>query len=441
MCYRHSSSTRRALGVAAGMTLSLAVAGSALAERPDDRDGDNDPLVFQFSTFGDTRGTTAAPSLTAAPGNPLFAQDRIWAMNTKAFTRILRSVHAQKSSMVFVNGDLVLGYGDAGVPRASNAATGLTVADITRSDIMTFYRQYGFWRGLAADLMETGTYVVPVAGNHEIQWSQPGVGKHAVVENENAWRANMGDLILDQSRLGTLFPDWTAAGAHFSQYAVDASTPAAAAIINNARFANVAFTDRVTTDQSGLTYSFDFRGSHYAVINTDATGWDSHAPVAWLAQDFAAAQARGVQHIFVFGHKPAFTYDYSINMPAGTAPIAAAGMDSVNDNALYGLPTATYTRDLFWSLIEQYGATYFCGHEHTYHATQPASADGNNAWQILVGSGGSPFDPPAADTLATDRSYSWATVSVHQSGAVHLTAYAFGPDFGPTAAIQHIRLH
>jgi hypothetical protein len=51
-----------------------------------------------------------------------------------------------------------------------------------------------------------------VPGNHETQCNKPAVstlcsqsGKHAEAENEDAWRANMGDLILDDARFENLF--------------------------------------------------------------------------------------------------------------------------------------------------------------------------------------------------------------------------------------------
>ena len=66
----------------------------------------------------------------------------------------------------------------------------------------THHKQYAFWRGMVADLMETGTYVVPVPGNHEVQCKR--CSKTAQVQNENAWRDNMGDLILDPTRFNAL---------------------------------------------------------------------------------------------------------------------------------------------------------------------------------------------------------------------------------------------
>lgn len=102
-----------------------------------------------------------------------------------------------------------MGYGKASsvVTRTSNgtnegAVTSPAVNDIVISDLMQFYQQYGFWCGMVANIMENGVYVVPVPGNDETQCKR--CGKAAQIENENAWRDNMADLILDQSRFNSL---------------------------------------------------------------------------------------------------------------------------------------------------------------------------------------------------------------------------------------------
>jgi len=168
------------------------------------------------------------------------------------------------------------------------------------------------------------------------------------------------------------------------------------------------------------------------VINTDPVGKDAHAPVNWLASDLKAAQARGLKHSFVFGHKPAYTYYFGATTN-GFLPATPSGLD--NDVA---------SRDLFWNVIEQYGATYFCGHEHIFNMMQPTAATGGKAWQVLVGSGGSPFDASPTDvtfTPATDRTYAWATVKILRSGKVKITAYGFDDQFGPTRVLQTVTLH
>jgi hypothetical protein len=188
---------------------------------------------------------------------------------------------------------------------------------------------------------------------------------------------------------------------------------------------------------------------HFAVINTDPAGADATAPADWLASDFAAAKTRGAAKYFVFGHKAAFTYDYAavtggnVNPPLSNNP-GPGGLDA-NFNA-QNVPTY---RNTFWSIITQYGATYFSGHEHTVNVAQypdPTGTYQGSPYQVIVGSGGSPFDDKLVGTCSTtnppgcvepkltnpyDRYYAWATVSVHASGRVSLQVSGFNDQFGP----------
>jgi hypothetical protein len=390
---------RRSLATALLLT-GLALQTSAVLADQDDHDDDaRDPVVLSFSTVGDSRQDPVNPDATTLP---VSGQDAKWLQNTKAWSRIIRSVENQRSDFLFFNGDMIMGYGNAVAP------TDATVPGVLKSDLMAFYKQYGFWRGMVADLMETGTYVVPVPGNHEVQCKKcgPGGSKAAQEVNENAWRDNMGDLILDTSRLSTMFPDWASA----SYYDAD-------------NHPQVGGLDPVGTEQNQLSYSFDFRGTHFVVMNTDAVGYDGHAPVNWLADDLAAAKARGAEHFFVFGHKPAYSYHYE-----GSDPKASGfDADPVNQKA-------------FWDLMEQDGGTYFCGHEHIFNMTQPRAGTGGKAWQVLVGSGGSPFESSVATSVPSDRMYAWATVKVRQSGKVEIRAYGFDDQYGPTKLIQKAKL-
>lgn len=352
----------------------------------------HDPVVLRFSTVGDSRQDPATFDPTTAP---LSGQDQIWLQNSKAWSRIMRAIEAEKSSLLFFNGDMIMGYGLAGPTHSTS------VADVVNSDLMAFYRQYAFWRGMVAPMMEAGTYVVPVAGNHEVQ--SKALGKKAQVENENAWRANMGDLIIDAARFKAVV-----------------GTEATNINVQN----NGAY-DGLATDQSQLSYSFDVGDSHFAVVNTDPVGKDNVAPAVWLASDLGAAAARNTRHFFVFGHKPAFTYYFGTNTPPNPG---ISGLDKI--------PTS---RDAFWAVIEQYHATYFCGHEHIFNMMQPKG----HAWQVIVGSGGSPFDAKVGETTlnpATDRAYAWATVSIRRSGKVELTAYGFDDAYGPTRVLKRVRL-
>jgi hypothetical protein len=373
--------------------LSLLVVSLPWAALAHDGDQDHrDPVVLTFSTVGDSRQDPATFDPTTGP---LSGQDKIWLQNSKAWSRIMRSVESQKSKLLFFNGDMIMGYGLAG-PTPSNS-----VADVVGSDLMAFYRQYGFWRGMVAPLMEAGTYVVPVAGNHEVQ-SKP-LGKTAQVENENAWRANMGDLIIDTARFKAIV-------------GTDAT---------NVNVQNNAAYDGLSTDQRQLSYSFDVGDSHFAVVNTDPVGKDNVAPSSWLAADLGSAAGRGAKHFFVFGHKPAYTYYFGTNTPPNPG--------------ISGLDKIPASRDAFWNVIEQYGATYFCGHEHEFNMAQPKGA----AWQVLVGSGGSPWDAKVGEVTlnpASDRSYAWATVDIRRSGKVDITAYGFSDSYGPTRVLKRVTL-
>ncbi len=375
-------------------------------DKDKDKDKDHDDVILQFSTVGDSRQDPATPDPTSLP---LSGQDSIWLQSTKAWSRIIDSVNQQESHLLFFNGDMIMGYGNAIAPADNSIAT------VVDSDLMKFYRQYAFWRGMVAGLMEKGTYVVPVTGNHEVQ-SKP-LGKKAQRANEDAWRANMSDLILDDQRFLNLFGKLPANESVGDNRAVapGGDGPAGATL---------------TTDQSKLSYSFDFHGSHFAIINTDPVGNDSHAPVNWLAGDLQAAKNRGIQRSFVFGHKPAFTYYYGSVVP--TLP------DLPLPGKPAGLDADTAARDAFWDVIEQYGATYFCGHEHIFNMMQPRG----HAWQILVGSGGSPFEavPTDATLSPTDRYYAWATVKIYKNGKVKISAYGFNDQFGTTRTLQSVTL-
>ena len=394
--------------------ISLAIATGVLVASPAFADKErsldinaNEDVVLSFATVGDSRQDPT----TQDPSSPLTAQDAIWLQSTRPFSRILRTIQAQKPNMLFFNGDMIMGYGNADQPQD------LTLDGILKSDVVKTTKQYAFWRGMVANLMETGTYVVPVPGNHEVQCSDkvsvacPKKGKNAVLANENAWRANMGDLIVDAGRFQSIV------GIPASNFSVT-NVPGAA--------------DHVSTDQRQLSFSFDVGDSHFTVINTDPVGYDSHAPVNWIATDLASAKARGARHFFLFGHKPASTYAYG-NPPSTGA--AGFDVDPANQSA-------------FIDLLDAYGATYFCGHEHTMHASHPVKvSDGSvsPSWQILVGSGGSPFDPKQGTPglVPTDRYYGWANVKVLRNGKVQIDMFGFDgntADYGQTQLVQRIVL-
>jgi hypothetical protein len=408
--------------------LGIALLGSiSIAQARDHRseeDHDDDDVVLSFATVGDSRQDPIAldPSQVAHGG--LTGQDKTWLQNTKAWSRIMRSIQDQKAKLLFFNGDMVMGYGNGtalndyktinvnGVWKPTALPYGVT------TDTTDFYAQYAFWRGMVANLMETGTYVVPVPGNHETQCKS--CGKKATADNENIWRDNMSDLILDTTRFASILgaaPDYYDPLNHPQVGELLASTET-----------NKAY----TTNQSELSYSFDFKGCHFAVVNTDATGVDGRAPAVWLAADMAAARDRGTKHFFIFGHKPAYTYKFTD--PATGLPITKlSGLDA----------SSAANQKEFWDIVEKYQATYFSGHMHTFNMQQPRLNDSTKpgtAWQVLVGSGGSPFESAVATNNPNDRKYAWANVRVYESGKVRIEAWGFDENYGPTTLLQSITL-
>jgi len=308
---------------------------------------------------------------------------------TRVLSRMTREMAQTRPQALVFNGDMVMGY---------------------THDAAQLDRQYAYWRGMVAGLMEQGTYVLPVPGNHEVQMPTKQADGSSVKKAqpwlEQAWRANMGDLIMDP-------PRWRETTGLELQGFDPANAPAVGQ-------------DGITTPQQQLSYSLDAGTVHLAVINTDPVGFDSSAPVEWLARDLAAAKARGARRFFVFGHKMAYVYDFS------------AKLQEKED----GLNERPGVRDAFWQLIEQYGATYFCGHQHIYHASQPRLAQGGQAWQVIVGSGGSPFAAkPGQSSNPFDRFYAWADVKVYADNRVQIQVLGFDEHFGPTQVLKTWDLH
>ncbi len=129
--------------------------------------------------------------------------------------------------------------------------------------------------------------------------------------------------------------------------------------------------DALQTDQSRLSYSFDFKDTHFLALDTDPVGKDWHVPNAWVASDLAAARAKGAKHIFVIAHKPAYPYP--------TVPTDGLVMDQP-------------ARDAFWtSLVNNQVEATFSAHNHVYYRSQPTG----KTWMIIAGNGGTPIDATA----------------------------------------------
>ncbi len=349
------------------------------------------PVVFKFATVGDSR------QQPKQPGNS--AQDEKWLQATPVWSRILHEIEVQKPHALVFNGDMIYGY---------------------TTNIATLDSQYAFWRGMVAGLMERGTYVLPVPGNHEVQvpltTADGKTEKKALVSHENAWRDNMGDLILNQSL-------WKS------------STGTSATAWNIEHTPQIG-TDGITTDQRQLSYSFDSGTVHITVLNTDPVGFDESAPIQWLSRDLAAAKVRGAKHFFVFGHKPAFTY-FPTKAPSNNANQTTKPFKTRDES--FG--TREGLQAAFWDEMERYNATYFCGHQHVYHASQPRKNAGGSAWQVIIGSGGTPLGTPThATDNPHDAMFAWAEVSVLADGNVDIAIHGFPDTRTKTVPLAQWRL-
>lgn len=112
-----------------------------------------------------------------------------------------------------------------------------------------------------------------------------------------------------------------------------------------------------------MTYSFDYMNAHFVMLNTNRAGNPHTINYTWLANDLASTTA---DHIFVFGHEPAF--------PVG--PHVGSSLD------FYPVQ-----RDDFWQLLADYNVDiYFAGHEHLYNHTVV-----NGVHQVITGTCGAPI--------------------------------------------------
>lgn len=120
------------------------------------------------------------------------------------------------------------------------------------------------------------------------------------------------------------------------------------------------------------TYSFDYENSHFVMLNeyyngSSDTGTDGDVCDAlynWLAADLNATDK---EHIFVFGHEPAYPQ-----------PDADNGVLRHKGDSLDKYPA---NRDRFWNLLKSENVVaYIHGHTHGYSAVNT-----NGVWEIDAG--------------------------------------------------------
>jgi hypothetical protein len=305
---------------------------------------------------GDTKSSATAPTLdpngiaysfVVLGCNRLAATETLGVASTanvQELNRTFADVAAlsPKPNFLFMDGDLVLGY--------TNDSTALD-------------KELQAWIALykASPLATSGVELVTIPGNHETQ----NVAKISTAPAERVWLRDMAAYI-------------TRGG----------NGPAAGGA------------DALQTDQSKLTYSFDFKDSHFVTLNTDPVGDDWHVPTYWVAEDIANARARGMKHVFAIGHKPAYPYP--------TVPTDGLVMDPVSRNA-------------FWNILQgNQVEAMFSAHNHVGYHNQPTG----HTWMVIAGNGGTPIDATVDPTIAgTGTWFGFTLVTVTNSGRVFSKSY------------------
>jgi 3',5'-cyclic AMP phosphodiesterase CpdA len=260
-----------------------------------------------------------------------------------------------RPDLVFFAGDLVLGY---------------------TADTVLLESQLRGWRALyeASPLAATSTELVVIPGNHEVQ----NASKIAYAAGERVWLRVMAPYL---KRGG-----------------------------NGPRLGGM---DNLQTDQSMLSYSFDFRDTHFLALDSDPVGADWHVPTKWIAADAAAARAAGAKHLFAIAHKPAFGYP--------TVATDGLGIDAP-------------ARDAFWNVLTaNHAEAMIAAHNHVYWRARPTSFA---TWQVIAGNGGSLLEPTLDMTIPSTGNYFGFTVTtVTNDGHVFLRSYGRNvPAAGYTAS-------
>ena len=239
-----------------------------------------------------------------------------------------------RPKLLFFAGDLVIGYA---------------------GDTAKLGAELRHWRKLYENsvLAKTDIKLIVTPGNHESMIKK---GGPATLGMEDTWVRNMMPYILNNN------------GPHAGGL------------------------DSLKTDQSQLTYSFDYEGSHFIVLNTDPAGREARVPSEWIRNDLANNQNK--KTIFAIGHKPGF---------------------SAPDEK--GLDEYMQQRDKFWATLEKGNCTaMIAAHNHLYYCIKPQT----KTWQIIAGHGGSVL----SKGLAPENTFfGFVVLSVYKSGKVLVTSY------------------
>ena len=258
--------------------------------------------------------------------------------NANTLLRTFSDIAAMKPvpDYLFMAGDLIIGYS---------------------ADTSILARELRAWRTLYenSSLSRSSIKLVALPGNHEVM---RGKKKPAYEGAESIWTKIMAPYIIGDN------------GPH------------------------AGGVDSLKTDQSKLTYSFNYKNSHFVMLNTDPVGHESGIPAKWVSEDISTAKAKGAKHIFAIGHKPAFPFDEG---------------DGLNNNDRYML---------WYSMERNRAEAMITAHNHVYYKIQPNKG---KTWQIIAGNGGSTLSDKVKDPK--QKFFGYTLISVYTNGKVICNSY------------------
>ncbi len=314
------------------------------------------PSIYDYSfvTVGCNRVDYLDTAFTT--GDPLYSTGASTA-NVYQLKRLFTEISQMNPlpKYLFMTGDIVMGYKTPSTP-----------------DTIELAKQLTAWRAIyeSHPLSSMGIQLVVIPGNHETQ--DKAAGKKSFVEAERIFTRIMAPYIGGSNGPGIGGPD------------------------------------TLTTDQSKLTYSFDFNGDHFIIIDTDPVGKDNQAPYKWIAGDIKAARANNARHIFAFGHKPAYSSPLTPN----------GGLDAV---------ATTPQRDSLWKYLENNNCeAMFSAHEHLWDTIHPHYG---KTWQVIAGNGGSRVEPVWVG--AGRQYYGYTLVTLYTDRKVNVIGFGRNTDMSP----------
>ncbi len=317
-------------------------------------------LDYSFVTLGCNRVDYL--DTTFSTGDPNFACGKstanVYQLN-RVFTEISHLSPLPK--YLVMTGDIVMGYKTP------------STADTTE-----LTKQLKAWKAIyeSHPLSSMGITLIAIPGNHETQ--DKAAGKKSFASAEQIFTRVMAPYIHGSNGPGIGGPDG------------------------------------LTTDQSKLTYSFNYGSDHFIIINTDPVGKDGITSYKWIANDIQTARANNARHIFAFGHKPAYSSSLA---PAG-------GLDAA----------ATLSqRDSLWKYLEDNKCeAMFSAHEHLWDTINPHHG---KTYQVINGNGGTRVETTWVG--AGQKYYGYTLVNLYTNNAVNVMGLGRNTDMSATVGTSY----